>query len=497
MRLLLALLFVLAALPGRSTGGDELAELKTRLRDRDKWVRAGAVEKLAAAGTPEAWEEVLGALADPAGEVADTAQWELGRAAVPELCAHLLGKQGLGAKDALVRERAAEVFGRTPAPVDPARLARGLLDREPRVRRALLAAVAARAGAQGFPEDADKLAYAVERCASEERDPRAAGEALLALAALAPERARAAWPRLAADSPPAAVTCAAARCAQALGLSAGHLALLGRSKERAVRAEAAAALARAGTADAARALVDLLSAEGEERLARCMLEELRALSGLKYGRDPRPWRDWAVALPAGWRPAARTPAKAPAEGDGERSVSLAGLPILSGRVVFLIDLSGSMWKEREDRRTRKEAVDAELRTCLERLPETTRFNVIPYTSHPLPWKPGLEPATARNRAAAATWFEGLRDQGTGNFFDAFLLALADPEVDSLVMLGDGEPTGGARYRLELLPALVDLENLGRAVVIDSIVVGTRSRCTIETWREIARRTGGMSLHVEL
>jgi hypothetical protein len=497
MMQLLLLFLPLAAAPARASGGDELAALKTRLRNPDKWVRAGAVEKLADAGTREAWEEVLGALSDPQGEVADTAQWELGRAALPEVAEQLLGKQGLGAKDALVRERAAEVLGRLPAPVEPAALARALDDREPRVRRALLAAVATRAAGEGFPEDVEKLAYALERAASEERDPRAAGEALLALAALAPERARAAWPRLAADSPPAAVTCAAARAAEALGLSPGSLAALGRSKERAVRAEAAAALARAGTAEGARALVDLFAAEGEERLARCMLEELRALSGLKHGRDPRPWRDWAAALPPGWRPAARPAAPAVAEGAGERSVSLAGLPILSGRVAFLIDLSGSMWKAREDGKTRKQAVDVELRTCLERLPETTRFNLVPYTSRPLPWKPALEPATARNRAAAAAWFEGLRDSGTGNFFDAFLLALADPEVDSIVMLGDGEPTGGARYRLELLADLVELENLGRAVVVDSILVGTRSRCTLETWQEIARRTGGMSLHVEL
>jgi len=166
-------------------------------------------------------------------------------------------------------------------------------------------------------------------------------------------------------------------------------------------------------------------------------------------------------------------------------------------VAFLIDLSGSMWMEREEGKTRKQAVDVELRSCFERLPETTRFNLIPYTRAPLPWKPGLVEASQRNRSAAASWFEGLRDQGTGNFFDAFLLALADPEVDTVVMLGDGEPTGGTRYRLELLPELIDVENLGRSVTVDSILVGTRSKRTRAAWEEIAHRTGGLCHSVEL
>jgi HEAT repeat protein len=489
---LLSLLLCLAS----AAAGDELAELKVKLRDRQKWVRNGAVEKLADVGALEAWEEVIDALDDPAGEVCDTAQWELGRIADAEALELLLGKEALGAKDAWVRLRAAEALGRVVLPVDADELRKALGDKDERVRRALAATVARRGaeGVAGDERDRAKLAAELERQATKDRDPRAAGEAWMALAALAPERARAAWGRTDSGREPAAVRCAAARAADALELSNGALAALAHAEEHAVRLDAAEALARRGTVDAVRALVRVLEAEEEERLARRIAGLLRELSGLKHGRDPRPWRDWAAELPADWRPAR---SKEAWEEDGERTVALVGLPIRSGRIAILIDLSGSMWMDRADGKTRKEVVDEQLRICLESLPETTRFNLIPYTREPLPWKEGLVDATPRNTAAAAAWFEERDDQGTGNLWDAYLLALADPEVDTIVMLGDGEPTGGPRYKLELLPWVVAHENLGRAVTIDSILVDAKSRRTREAWQEIAAASGGTSITVDL
>jgi hypothetical protein len=292
---------------------------------------------------------------------------------------------------------------------------------------------------------------------------------------------------------PAAVRCAAARAAEALELSSGALLELGTTADRAVRVEAAEALARQVSVAAVRALVEMLAVEREERLAHRLVGLLRGLSGMKYGRDARPWRDWAGKLAEGWTPA---PAPEAWEDDADRSVALAGLPIRSGRIAILIDLSGSMWTERADGKTRKEAVDHELRQCLASLPETTRFNLIPYTGEPIPWKDGLVDATPRNTEAAARWFEERRDNGTGNFWGAFALALADPEVDSILMFGDGEPTGGPRYNLELLPDVVAHENLGRAVSIDSILVA-KARRTREAWQEIARASGGTSIVLDL
>jgi len=493
--------------------GDELSELKVKLRDKDKWARKSAVEKLADVGSTEAWSEVIGVLDDPAGEVADTAQWELGRVADEDSLELLFGKEALGAKDEWVRLRAAEALGRLTVPVDAGELRRAAGDKDPAVRRAWAASIA-RLGASQIEGDPAKLVDAVAKQATKDRDERAAGEAWMALAALDAERAREEWADVKLDRAPAAVLCAAARSADALALSNEALLSLGAPSAsgssgrgggeaggRAVRIDAARALARRGTAASARALVELLAAEPEPRLARGFADLLRGMSGLKHGRDPRPWRDWAAGLADDWRAAPADPDEDERWSDAdddERSVALAGLPIRSGRIAFLIDLSGSMWTERADGKTRKQAVDVELEKCLAGLPETTRFNVIPYTRDPIPWKDELVDATPRNTTAAAKWFEERRDSGTGNFWGAFELALADPEVDTIIMLGDGEPTGGPRYKLELLPEVIADENLGRAVTIDSILVGNKvARRTQTAWRRIARESGGTSIVVEL
>ncbi|MEM7308800.1 MAG: HEAT repeat domain-containing protein [Planctomycetota bacterium] len=495
IRLQSLLLFLFLA-PLAWAASDELDEERRKLRDSDKQVRMAAVKRLAKRDEPEAWMLVLEALSDPTGEVADSAQWALGELDDPELLDELRGKAGLRGKEPLLRERVAEIHGRLPGTVDADLLRKALSDREPTVRRALSAAIATR-GADGVGGERAKLAQALEKAAGKDKDGRAAGEALLALAALDPDRARAWWGAQKLPRLKVAVRCAAARGAEALGLDAAALGTLAAGGEPPVRVEASDALTRLGTAAAARALVDLLEPETEKRLALRIVDRLRELSGRKYGRDPRSWRDWADGLGADWSPA--SPAEGEAAGDEERdrSAALVGLPILSERVTFLIDFSGSMWNERDGGRTRKEEVDIQLRECLEALPESTRFNVIPYTAAPIPWKKEQVPATSKNVKAALEWFEGRKDRGTGNFWDAFLLALEDPEVDTVVMLGDGAPSGGVRYRVELLPELLYHENLGRAVVVDSILVDTKSKRIRSTWEEIARRTGGQSLSVSL
>ena len=172
-----------------------------------------------------------------------------------------------------------------------------------------------------------------------------------------------------------------------------------------------------------------------------------------------------------------------------------GLNVLSDRVAFLIDLSGSMWDTPAGERTRKEVVDAMLRNCLEALPHEAEFNLFPYTRDPIPWEKHLVRATSENVSRAATWFERCHQRGPGNVFDAILAALADPEVDTLVILTDGKPTGGHRFHLELMVDLLLERNRYRQVAFDSILVETPKPFR-RTWSDLAERTGGRSIAVE-
>ena len=71
----------------------------------------------------------------------------------------------------------------------------------------------------------------------------------------------------------------------------------------------------------------------------------------------------------------------------------------------------------------------------------------------------------------------------------FRSALADPEVDTLIVLFDGAPTGGTRHRLELLVPLLLERNFARRAAFDFVLVDG-SRKLERAWGELASGTGG-------
>ena len=489
---------------------DELEELRRDLRSGDKWVRRDAVEGLvdavapgpgAAAASPkrlaeELWLLVLGALADPAGEVADAAQWLVGERGGPELLEPLGGRDGLRSRDPWVRRRVAELLGRLPADVPARTLLVALDDDDPEVRRLAAWSLERRARAGRLP-DGGQVVGPLARLAGGAAAPELRARALHALAAVDP-LAAARPVRAALEDRAPAVRCAATALALAvLGSTEGEQRVLERAADPslAVRTRAVESLVAAGSRSASAALARRLAEEREERLSWRIVERLQQLSGRRHRRDPRPWLDWAAALPEGWRP---EPSAGDGEGarQGERTTSLASLVVLSHRVGFLIDLSGSIWLERDDGRTRKEVVDGELAAVLRALPEAARFNLLPYATEPEPWQERLVPATRRNVDAAVRWFEECDARGSGNLWDAFLVALADPDVDTLVVLTDGVPTGGRHNRLELLVPLLLERNASLELAVDVVLVDAPRRVR-EPWRRLARETGGRTLEVSL
>jgi hypothetical protein len=177
---------------------------------------------------------------------------------------------------------------------------------------------------------------------------------------------------------------------------------------------------------------------------------------------------------------------------GDTKVGFAGLNLISDRVCFLIDLSGSVWQSKVGEKTRKEIVDERLRSALQSLPPDTSFNVIPYTSQPIPWERRLVPSTPANVKKAIDSFERCHHSGRGNYYDAVQLALLDPDVDTIVVLTDGAPTGGHRWNLELMVELLVEQNRFRKVAFDSILVDAK-RAQALRWEDLAARTGGRSI----
>lgn len=476
---------------------DGLDSLRTKLRAADKWRRAEAVEALARNGSDEAWQLVVTALADPKGEVADTAQLVLAALGESEALEDLGKEGGLRSDEPLVRARAAEVLGRRGTAPPAKWLERALSDDDAEVRRMAAWSLERLGRADKLDEDAresagERLAVRVRT----ERDPLARARELAALCALAPRSAPAALEEARRHREPLVRGAAAALLAEVhpAAEAFARLAPLAADTVASVRLVACESLATLRSRAAAARLVERLGVEPEERLALRLVELLQGLSGLKHRRDPRPWSDWLGRLPADWSTTQASPAAASDDPSTHTLAALAGLPIESRRVAILVDLSGSIWNVRPDGKTRKQFVDEQLRAALEALPEGARFNLIPYTGKPFPWKDELVEATRSRVREAARWFEDCKEYGSGNFWDAAMLALADPEVDTLIVIFDGAPTGGTRHRLELIGPLFLEQNFARRVVLDMVLVDA-DKHNERGWSELARSTGGRVVSV--
>ena len=466
-------------------GSDELAR---KFVDKDARVRRDAVIGLAKLDTQLGWEKVIAALRDPKPEVADEAQLQLaGLAGAGEL-ALLYGKDALASKDEFVRLRAAEALGRLSDPPEVASVTKALADKDAGVRRTLCWSIERLALGGKWSAAMPALGELVRK----DKDGGVRAAALVVSATLRAESAGS-LAALAADGN-AEVRAAVVIAARSLDADTAHARAVASAKDPSlgVRIVAAESLAAARDARGARALVDLLESERELRGRWHAVELLRQVSGLQHRLDARPWKAWAAALADGPLPEPRKPERA----EEERSVSFAGLPMRSERMCFLIDLSGSIWQKRADGRTRKEIVDEELRKVLEALPESTRFNVITYTATPAPWQKALVPAERKNVAKALEWFVARKDMGTGDLWGALQVALADPDVDTLVVLSDGAPSGGRRWNLGLMKQLFAEQNRFRRVELDAVLADASGRLVRE-WDEMCAQSGGRTIEIEL
>lgn len=125
----------------------------------------------------------------------------------------------------------------------------------------------------------------------------------------------------------------------------------------------------------------------------------------------------------------------------------------SGTIYYVLDVSGSMnydagWYVGSDGRkrwgTRYERARQELLLSIAGLSESLRFGVLRYSCRLERWRPRLEEATARNKAAVKAWLLALRwPDGATATGPATALALGDKAVGQVVLLTDGAPNCGA------------------------------------------------------
>ena len=497
MKLLILLLWGLGGPLGALTDGDFEA-LQAELRQGTREQRRSAVRRLAKLETTEAFLALVGLLGDDEGMVADEAQYRLGGVADPEVREALLTRSGLRSRSDEVRERAAASLGQLDGPLDVRDVTRALstgaharplcASIERLARRKLLNGdlVRGRKALLSFGRSRSPDLRAAALCAAAELwrlDGREGDGFERELAACARHK-------------DPVLRCAALQAVRGPRRCALARRLLS-DEDRSVRLQLAHSLGDEGSKPALRLLCDLLERDTRPSVRWAVVDGLRRASGLRHRDDPRPWRDWIERLSDDWSPLLAT---ARADGDrgalAERSrASLAGLPILGERIVFVVDFSGSLWMKRPDGTIKKEYADAELKRALASLSQDAWFNLIAYTGEPHVWQKKLVRATPRNVRAAVEWFVKCDERGTGDFHEAACKALEDPDVQTVVVFTDGVPTGGRRWRLELLvPDLLERVRF-RKVSFGVLLVDAPFRLH-RHWRELAERSGGNLVSVE-
>jgi len=149
--------------------------------------------------------------------------------------------------------------------------------------------------------------------------------------------------------------------------------------------------------------------------------------------------------------------------EGE-SGSYYEMPIFAEKMVFVIDISGSMGGDRIV------AAKRELLVAIAGLRESCQFAIVTFNDRASAWQRQLVPATDRNKLAAKTFVDGLGVGGSTASYSALDLAFTF-DTEAIYFLSDGAPTTGNIIAPVDIVSAVTATNKIRRISIYTIGVG--------------------------
>ncbi len=286
-----------------------------------------------------------------------------------------------------------------------------------------------------------------------------------------------------------------------------------------VQVAALNALAAIGGKDGIESIIALMEkADGRIR-KECGLA-LGMITGEKLGNDAAAWRRWWAEKGGAWDGPKQ--AEEPPSGDpGGTTVTFYGIPVESKRLVFVLDISGSMSQPADVEQqvssggpgedpppksgsNKLDVAKYELKKCIRKLDAKAQFNMIFYANTPEKWKANLVVASPANKAAAIAFIEDLKPTSMTNIYDslemAFNMAMNGhgnvvysdknyrQSVDTIYLMSDGAPNmGQITDTSEILAKIREMNRL-RKIIIHTIGVG---REQVEGFmRALAEENGG-------
>jgi Mg-chelatase subunit ChlD len=195
-----------------------------------------------------------------------------------------------------------------------------------------------------------------------------------------------------------------------------------------------------------------------------------------YG-DAGAWAAWWKANREDFLAGRYNPAQPKREGSGR--TTFFELPVISRRIVFVLDRSKSM---AEGKPRKIDVVRAEMKALLSALPDGTRLNVIFFGDRLDTFAQSTRVLDARTRKEALDFMERTEPDGRTNLYDALDKALSlvgspetgalrDEGVDTIFVLSDGAPTFGRISDAELILRRFTRENRFLRASVHTIAVG--------------------------
>ncbi len=251
-------------------------------------------------------------------------------------------------------------------------------------------------------------------------------------------------------------------------------------------------------------LIEYLGRDDIKRGREDAHQALKSLTGQKHGPYAQPWQKWWDENKDTWTMPAAPVNEDAADGHEKKGVTFYGITTFSNRILFVLDISGSMeqtpQKKDEIGRTvpdgppKMDTAKKELIGAIGNLEEDAIFNIIFFNHEVVKWQPRMQEATESKKKRAIKWIEEQKPVGTTNIYDALeaafaiaLQATGDPLVDTIYFLTDGRPTSGkVRDSKRILHEVLEWNKAAR-IRIHTVGVGDHDA---ELLKALAENTGG-------
>jgi Mg-chelatase subunit ChlD len=303
-----------------------------------------------------------------------------------------------------------------------------------------------------------------------------------------------------------------------------------------VRASAVSALGVVRRRESIEPLIERMALE-EGRLVADIGRSLEEITGRGFGQRLESWQQfWAtfkdrfqIPTDAELAKLREAQAKTREKYSPPGSVSYHGIETPSRRILFVIDVSGSMESEVVEKERfaagdypsmlRIDIVKTELMRTIEKLEPYVEFNVLAFATDVTQWKKELVPANVLSKSSALEWVGRLEsiggaskedlaraglvgsanlEAGKTNTYAALMAALGvEPgakrdeysvAMDTIFFMSDGRPSHGDYVDTDDILREVRLANSVRKVVIHTIALGEFQK---EFMRSLASENGGV------